>query len=112
MPIILHEIPKEYDKLYQEFLDIVTELHNAHISFKHRPVKTAAQRVRKAVFKLQKFIPPYKNLVIRWTREYNIELRKAWKDSIQKKKEDAKIRKQRPPKRKKNDNNSSTKTTI
>jgi hypothetical protein len=86
-----------YDKTYQRFLDIVTEIHNAHIAYKIKPTNHTSLRVRKGITAMKNFVVPFRAAIMEAHNDYSMEQRRIWekhKDKLREKREASAIRKQ------------------
>ncbi len=88
---------EKYTEIYKDFLDKVTELHNAHIGFTQKPTNKSCLRLRKAISALKDHMIPFRMEVVDLQRQHSAIQRQKWldhKEEIRKKKEQKAQRKQ------------------
>lgn len=88
---------EKYTEIYKQFLDKVTELHNAHIDFTKKPSNRSCLRLRKAISALKEHTNPYRMEVMKLQREFDAINQAKWlahKEQIRLKKERSALRKQ------------------
>jgi hypothetical protein len=70
----------KYTEIYKEFLDKVTELHNAHIGFTQKPTNKSCLRLRKAISALKEHMVPFRMEVVDLQRQYSAIQKQIWLD--------------------------------
>ena len=86
----------KYTEIYKEFLDKVTELHNAHIGFTQKPTNKSCLRLRKAISALKEHMNPFRMEVVDLQRQYTAIQKQIWLDH----KEEIRLKKEAREKRK------------
>jgi predicted nucleic acid-binding Zn-ribbon protein len=86
----------KYTEIYKDFLDKVTELHNAHIGFTQKPTNKSCLRLRKAISALKEHMNPFRMEVVDLQRQYTAIQKQIWLDH----KEEIRLRKEAKEKRK------------
>lgn len=88
---------EQYTEIYKDFLNKVTELHNAHIGFTTNPTNRTCLRLRKAISDLKNHMNPFRMEVFRLQKEYSAIQKQKWldhKEEIRKRKEQRALKKQ------------------
>ena len=86
----------KYTEIYKDFLDKVTELHNAHIGFTQKPTNKTCLRLRKAISALKEHMNPFRMEVVDLQRQYSAIQKQIWLDH----KEEIRLKKEAIEKRK------------
>jgi hypothetical protein len=86
----------KYTEIYKEFLDKVTELHNAHIGFTQKPTNKSCLRLRKAISALKEHMNPFRMEVVDLQRQYSAIQKQIWLDH----KEEIRLKKEAKEQRK------------
>ena len=86
----------KYTEIYKDFLDKVTELHNAHIGFTQKPTNKTCLRLRKAISALKEHMNPFRMEVVDLQRQYTAIQKQIWLDH----KEEIRLKKEAIEKRK------------
>jgi|AntAceMinimDraft_11_1070367.scaffolds.fasta_scaffold00035_12 predicted nucleic acid-binding Zn-ribbon protein len=71
---------EKYTEIYKEFLEKVTELHNAHIGFTQKPTNKSCRRLRKAIGQLKEHMNPFRMEVFQLQKEYSEIQKQIWLD--------------------------------
>ena len=74
----------KYTEIYKEFLDKVTELHNAHIGFTKKPTNKSSLRLRKAISALKEHMNPFRMEVFALQKQYTAIQKQIWLDHKEK----------------------------
>jgi hypothetical protein len=86
----------KYTEIYKDFLDKVTELHNAHIGFTQKPTNKSCLRLRKAISAVRDHMIPFRMEVVDLQRQYSAIQKQIWLDH----KEEIRLKKEAKEKRK------------
>tara|TARA_B110000503_G_C6787871_1_gene265993 strand:- start:74 stop:358 length:285 start_codon:yes stop_codon:yes gene_type:complete len=86
----------KYTEIYKDFLDKITELHNAHISFTQKPTNKSCLRLRKAISALKDHMNPFRMEVVDLQRQYSAIQKQIWLDH----KEEIRLKQEAKEKRK------------
>lgn len=86
----------KYTEIYKDFLDKVTELHNAHIGFTQKPTNKSCLRLRKAISAVRDHMIPFRMEVVDLQRQYSAIQKQIWLDH----KEEIRLKKEAKEQRK------------
>jgi len=84
-----------YDKVYEEYINIAVELHNAHIAFKSRATHESSLRLKRALAVLEDHIFVFRGEIKQFREEYKKDQKRIWQEHKQKIREDKEAKDQR-----------------
>lgn len=104
-----------YDKVYEEYINIIVELHNAHIAFKSRATHDSSLRIKRALAALEDHIFVHRAEIKKFREEYKKEQKRIWqehKKDIREKKEAKDRRRELRKQRKQNEHTTRTPSSV
>ena len=98
-----------YDKVYEEYINIVTELHNAHTAFKSKATHDSSLRIKRALTALEDHIYVFRQEIKKFREEYKKDQKRIWQEHKQEVRNDQAAKDQRRELRNKRKQNVNTK---
>jgi hypothetical protein len=72
-----------YDKVYNEYIELFVEFHNAHMHFKRRPSHESSLRLKRALAAIEAHVSVFRAEIRQFRESYTLEQKKIWQEHKQ-----------------------------